>query len=47
MTTLASSANNSGKQSPIGDAVTILPAIVATFLICTDPYRLRIILKSE
>ena len=36
-TTLESNANNKGKLSPIGDAVAILPAIVATFLICTDP----------
>ena len=46
-TILASSDNNKGRESPIGEAVAILPAIVATFLIWTDPYRLRIVLKSE
>ncbi len=33
MEILASSDNNKGNESPIGDAVAILPAIVATFLI--------------
>ena len=32
-TIFASSDNNRGKVSPIGDAVAMLPAIVATFLI--------------
>ena len=46
-TILESRDNSRGKVSPMGDAVAILPAIVATFLICTDPYLLRIVLKSE
>jgi len=33
MQILASSDNNKGNESPIGDAVAILPAIVAIFLI--------------
>jgi hypothetical protein len=33
MKMLASSDNKSGNESPIGDAVAIFPAIVATFLI--------------
>ena len=32
-TTLESNANNKGRLSPIGDAVAIFPATVATFLI--------------
>ena len=46
-TIFASSANNKGKVSPIGDAVAMFPATVATFLICTEPYLLRIEVKSE
>ena len=45
-TILASRDNNNGKVSPMGEAVAMLPAIVATFLICIDPYLLRISVKS-
>ena len=38
MTNLAFNDNNKGKVSPIGEAVTIFPPIVATFLIWFDPY---------
>ena len=46
MEILASSDNRSGKESPIGDAVAIFPASVATFLIWTEPYLLSILSKS-
>ena len=40
---LASSAINSGRESPIGEAVAIFPAMVHTFLIWTEPYLFKIL----
>ena len=45
-TTVASKESNSGSVSPIGEAVAIFPANVATFLICVEPYLFKILVKS-